>query len=96
MNNIRTDLALEAREVWQESAEESTELRGVWAREREENGFNITRVKILDEEGAKSLGKPCGAYTTIELSGISRRDTDSFPRAIRAVAKELSTLLGFC
>ncbi len=93
MNNIRTDLALEAHEVWQESAEESTELRGVWAREREENGFHITRVKILNEEGAESLGKPCGAYTTIELSGISRRDIEIFPRAIETVAAELSNLL---
>ena len=93
MNNVRTDLALEAREVWQESAEENTSLRGVWARELDEEGFHITRVKILNEAGEKNLGKPRGAYTTVELEGISRRDTNSFPRAISVVAKELSKLL---
>lgn len=93
MNNIRTDLALEAREVWQESAEENTALRGVWARELETDGFRVTRVKILNEEGAAALGKPCGAYTTIELEGISRRDTQSFPSAISVVSEELKKIL---
>ena len=93
MNNARTDLALEAREVWQESAEKSTTLEGVWAREIKVNGFNISRVKILNNKGAKALGKPCGAYTTIELSGISRRDISSFSTAIKAVSDELSLLL---
>ncbi|MBQ8003815.1 MAG: GPR endopeptidase [Oscillospiraceae bacterium] len=93
MNNVRTDLALEAREVWQESAEENTALRGVWARELETEGFRVTRVKILNDEGAEALGKPCGSYTTIELDGISRRDTRSFPSAISAVSEELKRIL---
>ena len=93
MNNARTDLASEAREVWQESAESNTKLPGVWARDTKNNGFNVTRVKILDDEGASVLGKPCGSYTTIELDGISRRDTESVPRAIKAIAEELSELL---
>ena len=93
MNNVRTDLALEAREVWQESAEENTTLRGVWARELETEGFRVTRVKILNDEGAEALGKPCGSYTTIELDGISRRDTRSFPSAISAVSEELKRIL---
>lgn len=93
MNNARTDLALEAREVWQESAEENTSLHGVWARDIKSHGFPVTRVKILNDEGAQALGKPRGSYTTIELAGISRRDTESFPRAISAVASELSELV---
>lgn len=93
MNNARTDLALEAREVWQESAEENTSLRGVWARDIKSHGFPVTRVKILNDEGAEALGKPQGSYTTIELAGISRRDTETFPRAISAVASELSELI---
>lgn len=34
MRNRRTDLALEARELWQESAEERTQLEGVEAGRR--------------------------------------------------------------
>lgn len=93
MNNARTDLALEAREVWQESAESNTQLSGVWARDIKSNGFRISRVKILNEEGASALGKPCGSYTTVELEGISRRDIESFPKAINTVARELSELI---
>jgi len=93
MNNPRTDLALEAHEIWQESAESNTELRGVWAREAKSHGFDVTRVKILDDDGERALGKPRGSYTTIELSGISRRDIEAFPRAIASVADELSALL---
>lgn len=93
MNNIRTDLALEAREVWKESAEETSELSGVAARELVSNGFPVTRVRILNEEGEKALGKKRGSYVTVELTGISRRDTETFPRAIRAVAEELSHIL---
>lgn len=93
LNKARTDLALEAREVWQESTEEAGELRGVMAKETNVFGFTVSRVKILDNEGAKALGKPIGSYTTVELSGISRRDAESFPKAIKAVANELSGLL---
>lgn len=93
MNNARTDLALEAREVWQESAESNTQLTGVWARDIQTNGFHVSRVKILNEEGAAALGKPCGSYTTVELEGISRRDIDSFPKAINTVARELKELI---
>ena len=40
----RTDLALEARELWSESAEAETELEGVRAREEEREGYPVTRV----------------------------------------------------
>lgn len=93
MNNPRTDLASEAREVWQESTGKTSELRGVVAKDSETEGFRVSRVEILDEEGARKLGKPVGSYTTVELEGISRRDAEIFPRAIRAIAHELSSLL---
>ena len=93
MNNARTDLALEARELWQESSENNSKLRGVWARDMKNNGFSVSRVRILNEEGSAALGKPCGAYTTIELEGLSRRDVDSFPRAIAAIASEMSEIV---
>ena len=93
LNKARTDLALEAREVWQESTEAVGELHGVRAKEEKVFGFTVSRVKITDSEGAKALGKPVGSYTTIELDGISRRDVEAFPKAIKAVANELSYLL---
>lgn len=93
MKKARTDLALEAREVWEENTHEQTKLRGVWARDADVNGFRVSRVKILNEEGERALGKPVGSYTTIELEGISRHDTEIFSKAITTVARELSELV---
>ena len=47
----RTDLALEARELWQESAEKATRLNGVKATKQRAEGYPVTRVDILDERG---------------------------------------------
>ncbi len=93
MKNPRTDLAVEAREIWQESAEKNTSLSGVWAKDSIVEGFSVSRVRILNDKGAKVLGKPCGAYTTIALSDLSKRDTEAFVRAINAVSRELSAML---
>ncbi|NCE63773.1 GPR endopeptidase [Pseudoflavonifractor sp. 524-17] len=89
----RTDLAVEAHDLWRESAEAETKLPGVRAREEEREGFSVTRVDILDETGAAALGKPVGRYTTLELSGLAGRENDVFPRAVRAVRDELGQLL---
>ena len=64
----RTDLALEARELWQESAEKTTRLSGVKAVRRREEGYPVTRVEILDQRGEEALKKPRGQYITIDLS----------------------------
>ncbi len=93
MKNIRTDLALEAQEIWQESASEESALPGVVANEEEISGMTVTRVEVLDERGSEYLGKPIGNYTTVEISGITRRDAEVFPRAIETVASELSKML---
>lgn len=93
MNRKRTDLALEAHELWRESAQEETQLPGVMAREYDRNGCMVTQVRILNEEGAETLGKPVGRYVTVELTGFARREQDVFKRAAQTVADELSEML---
>lgn len=89
----RTDLALEAKELWQESAEKTTQLHGVKARKDRQEGYAVTRVEILDSRGAEALGKPEGTYLTIDLSGFWQRKADFFERAVRVVGSQLKTLL---
>ena len=89
----RTDLAVEATQLWQEQAGETTQLRGVQARDSVREGNKVTTVRILDESGAQALGKPVGTYITVELDGLLRREEDAFPRAARALAAELRGLL---
>jgi spore protease len=55
-SNIRTDLAVEARELWNESADRKTALKGVEARDGMTEGYKTTVVKILDENGERELG----------------------------------------
>ncbi len=89
----RTDLALEAKELWAESAEKETKLEGVRARDSLREGYQVTTVDILDEQGASSLGKPVGSYVTVQLDALARREEDAFGRAARAIAAELNGLL---
>ena len=85
----RTDLALEARELWKEQAGETTRLQGVKARDGNREGIPVTTVEILDQEGEQALGKPRGTYVTLTLEGVANREEDVFGRAARAIAAEL-------
>lgn len=89
----RTDLALEARELIQESTETTTEIEGVIAREYKRHGCPVTRVEILNETGVQALGKPAGNYITLEMQGLLRHEEDSFKRSVQAIADELASLL---
>ena len=90
----RTDLALEAKALWEESAQEETKLEGVEAREETREGFPLTTVKILSQQGAEALGKPVGTYVTLQLDGLLRREEGAFSRAVTALAGELASLTG--
>ena len=70
----RTDLAMEAKELFERSAGEQTRLSGVLARETDRRGVRMTLVRILDAEGEQALGKPRGTYITAELDALARRE----------------------
>ena len=88
----RTDLALEAKEIWQESAKQTTQLSGVKARNSRQEGYPLTRVNILDEIGAQALGKPIGSYLTVDRSTFWQRREGFFERAVRVVGSQLKAL----
>lgn len=92
MDKRRTDLAVEAAQLWREGGG-AGELQGVTQQESLREGYPVTTVRVLDQEGAKAIGKPVGAYVTITLDGLARREQDAFGRAARAVAAELRALL---
>ena len=89
----RTDLALEARELWQEQAGELTALPGVEARDSFREGLPVNTVRVLSEEGERALGKPRGSYVTLTLEGLASREEGIFQRAVQALAQELSGLM---
>ena len=94
---VRTDLALEAKEGIKESEEG---IRGVRVEESydEENEIRVTKVIIETKNGAKAMGKPMGTYVTLEApenyhqeisSELSRQLKDIIPN----VDKEQSVLI---
>ncbi len=87
--NIRTDLAVEAHELWREEAGDTTKLPGVQARHEDRDGFAVDVVEILDAEGEKALCKPIGTYVTVELDALVHREENAFPRAAGVLSEEL-------
>ncbi|MBM6742792.1 GPR endopeptidase [Drancourtella massiliensis] len=71
--SIRTDLALEEKERFEE---ENVEVQGVVLEEEydEEREIRTTTVKIKTENGAKTMGKPVGTYITIEAPNLAVPD----------------------
>ncbi len=93
MAQRRTDLAVEAHQLWQEGAGDAASLPGVRASEEERQGFPVTTVTVSSPEAAQALGKPQGTYVTLELDGLLRREEGAFQRAVTAVADSLRPLL---
>ena len=88
----RTDLAIEAHELWQESAGKTTRLAGVKATEKKIQGYPVTQVDILDREGEAAMGKPAGSYRTLDLTAFWQRGDGFFDRAVRAVGQQVKEL----
>ena len=90
MYSIRTDLAVEARELYKER-----EIPGVKVDEKHLDGIKVTKVKILNEEGEKAMGKPVGDYITIEAPGLIERDLDleqEVAKILADIIKEIANL----
>lgn len=89
---VRTDLALEARESY---GEEDIRIRGVRVEEDTdaEREIHTTRVVIETENGAKAMGKPVGTYITIEAPNMSVPDEGYHREISGEIAKHLNELL---
>lgn len=92
MFQVRTDLAVETRELYQENKKQ--EIPGVEVVQPEtSNDIEITRVKIIDDEGSRLMGKPKGSYITVEARGLKNADADLKDNVSKALAKELVNLI---
>ena len=72
MFQVRTDLALEAREKFDE---DNVEIKGVRLEEEQATpDIHISSVIIETENGAKAMGKPKGSYVTLEAPNMIDED----------------------
>lgn len=84
---IRSDLAIELREMFAE------EIAGVESLRHDGDGISVTHVKITSKEAAEKIGKPQGNYITVEIRDMSMPDDEVCNRAADAVCAELKKIL---
>lgn len=85
--DLRTDLALEKRELLGRE-----EPEGVESEESDQGGVKFTKIRVINERGSEALGKPIGTYITAEIPELMKNPvTDE--DMIEAVAAQLRSLL---
>ncbi len=91
MYQVRTDLALEAREKFEN---DNVEIKGVEVKKEEVDGsMEITKVIIRTENGAKAMGKPRGNYITLEAPDMADSDENYHREISKQLAKILKELM---
>lgn len=93
MINFRTDLALERNEVYKEK-NKLNEINGVSVNNETINEVEISRIKILNEEGEKILQKPAGTYITLDVKKLKLADEERLSKIAETVADELRKIVG--
>lgn len=88
--SIRTDLAVENREIYKEAYKEDS--KGVDIEKEENDNYTVTRIKVLNEEGSKNLQKAIGTYITIDVPALNKSDEDLKDEISQLVAKEIKAL----
>lgn len=91
--SVRTDLAIEAREIVAES--QSTQegiLDGIEVKTQEEPDYSLTHVHILSDSGSRLMGKPIGNYITIEAEKLKENDIECHEEIIRLLAENIRSL----
>lgn len=90
--NIRTDLALEIRESFEE---DNVEINGVILTEEvnKNKEIRISIVEILNEDGAKAMKRPIGHYITIESPKLNEDDESYNKETSKIIKKYLKKLI---
>ncbi|MFC4388473.1 GPR endopeptidase [Gracilibacillus marinus] len=90
---IRTDLAIEARDMVVEKGQKNTEeIQGVTIEEKKFGNIRVTYVEIT-EEGAEKIGKGKGSYRTIYTDAIRKQDTNLQHETANVFRTQLQELL---
>lgn len=87
---VRTDLAVENRELYKEVHQEDS--KGVEIEKDEKENYSVTRIKVLNKVGSDNLQKPIGTYITIDVPRLNISDKDLKDEISQVVAKEIKGL----
>ena len=94
MYNFRTDLALERRDVYKKINNLQDDIDGIVSEEvKVSDSINITRVNVINENGAKSIQKPIGTYTTIDVEKMRNITEEEISKISNTMSEELKKLI---
>lgn len=91
MFGIRTDLAVEATEIYKQ--ENNGEIPGVEVEENCVNDIKTTTVRVVTDVGEKMMGKPKGTYITIDMPKFTYYDGDTMEQVSEVLGKTLSEMV---
>lgn len=90
----RTDIALEAWNLYMEASTLEREIEGVEVDvSNPMENTTVSRVRIVSKKGATVLNKPEGNYITIDIPGEIYGEQKVYEEVCRIVAKELMALI---
>lgn len=93
MFSVRTDLAVESKELYKE--ENNRELEGLIVDEIEDDGVKITKVQVVTDEAAEKMGKEKGNYITIDIPEFTEYDGELMDNLSKVMGKTLKTLVDY-
>ncbi|MDQ8736739.1 GPR endopeptidase [Paenibacillus sp. LHD-38] len=89
--NVRTDLALEAKEMAE--TPQGGPIPGIQSETSEDDGITITQLHVQNEQGSAAIGKMQGHYVTLEVPGLRNGDTVLQDRVATQFAKHFEAFL---
>ncbi len=92
-SNIYTDLALESHNLAVQRT--GGEVQGVSVKENKTENVKITRIEVLNQQGASEIGKPIGTYVTLESQDLQGQNRVIHDEISEVLANELSLLIDF-
>jgi spore protease len=94
MYNFRTDMADERRDIYKKQNNMSSEIPGIEVEESiDGENIKVSKVKIVDENGEKAIGKPKGTYITIDVKNLKIAEEEEIEKAALNMFKHLKQLL---
>ena len=91
MINIRTDLAIEAKQAYTE--ENKREIDGIKIDEKINGEIKITTIIIENDEVGKEIGKPKGSYITMDIPDFSIYDGETMDEVANTLGEVLKRLV---
>ena len=93
MINYNTDLADERRDIYKKANKIEKDIPGIETEERKvSDDIKVSTVKIINEEGAKAIGKPIGTYLTIDIKKLKLAGEVEIQKAADVITEELKKI----